>query len=73
MEIYNKYSSENDPNFAVLYQPANINILGFPIEALKYACLRRLEIIINVLTRGSFLATLTTSTPQKSLINGLPR
>lgn len=50
MEIYNKYSTENDPNFAVLYQPANIDILGFPIEALKYTCPRCITIVLNVLT-----------------------
>lgn len=50
VEIYNKYSTENDPNFAVLYQPANIDILGFPIEALKYTCPRCITIVLNVLT-----------------------
>ncbi|ORY98046.1 hypothetical protein BCR43DRAFT_546773 [Syncephalastrum racemosum] len=35
LEIYNKYKANQSDTFAVVYQPANIDIAKFPIEALS--------------------------------------
>lgn len=35
VDIYNKYKSNQSDSFAVVYQPANIDVGKFPIEALR--------------------------------------
>lgn len=72
VNIYNSYKNNQSDTFAVAYQPANIDINTFPIDALRWIANLALLAVINTNWRCN-LVTLIVSIQASKLINGWPR